>query len=136
MRKKIVAVVALGLGAAQVGTLVWATADLDLSDFNDDVMRDMDDTVKRLDSGLATKDAVSAAADARAIQEGLKWAQDYFAKKGNVEDAVKLAKQGEDRADAVARSVQAGDFDSALTNYESLVKTCRACHDAYKPPDI
>ncbi|HEV7447974.1 MAG TPA: hypothetical protein VGO18_35740 [Steroidobacteraceae bacterium] len=137
MRRKRTAVLgALGVAVGLTGPLVRATVSLDLTDFNDDVMREMDDTMKRLDSNIATRDPTSVAADAQSIRDGLKWAQDYFTKKGNVEDAVKWAKQGQDLADAVARSAQSSDFETSLTTYDSLVRTCRACHDAYKPPDI
>jgi hypothetical protein len=135
-RKRIAVLSTLGIAVGLTGPLVRATVSLDLTDFNDDVMREMDDTMKRLDSNIATRDATSVATDAQSIRDGLKWAQDYFAKKGNVEDAVKWAKQGQDLADAVARSAQSSDFDTSLGAYDSLVKTCRACHDAYKPPDI
>jgi len=135
-RKRIAVLGALGIAAGLTGPLVRATVSLDLTDFNDDVMREMDDTMKRLDSNIATRDVTSVETDARSIRDGLKWAQDYFTKKGNVEDAVKLAKQGQDLADAVARSAQSSDFDTSLSTYDSLVRTCRACHDAYKPPDI
>lgn len=138
MRRNAIAVLgALSIAVGVAGPLVGAgTVRLDLSDFNDDVMRDMDDTMKTLDSDIATRDAASIAADAQSIRHGLKWAQDYFTKKGNVEDAVKWAKQGQDLAEAVAKSAQSSDFDTSLSTYDSLVKTCRACHDAYKPPDI
>ncbi len=119
-----------------LGGLVQATVSLDLTDFNDDVMRDMDDTMKRLDSNIASRDPKSVAADAQAIRDGLKWAEDYFTKKGNVDDAVKWARQGQDLAAAVAGAARSSDFDTSLDKYDSLVKTCRACHDAYKPPDI
>jgi hypothetical protein len=76
------------------------------------------------------------AKNARSIQEGLRWAQDYFTKKGNLDDAVRWARQGQELADGLASSAQTGDFDNSLTKYDSLVKTCRACHDVYKPPDI
>jgi hypothetical protein len=137
MRRQRIAVLgALGIAVGLTGPLVRATVSLDLADFDDDVMRDMDDTMKRLDSNIALRDPKSVASDAQSIRNGLKWAQDYFTKKGNVEDAVKWAKQGQDLADGVARSAQSSDFDTSLSAYDSLVKTCRACHDAYKPPDI
>ena len=136
-RNAIVVLGALSIAFGMAGPLVAAgTVSLDLSDFNDDVMRDMDDTMKRLDSDIATRGATSVAADAQSIRDGLKWAQDYFTKKGNVEDAVNWARQGQDLADAVAKSARSSDFDTSLNTYDSLVKTCRACHDAYKPPDI
>ncbi len=138
MRRKGIAVLgALSIAVGMTVPLISAgTVSLDLSDFNDDVMRDMDDTMKTLDSDIAARDAKSAVSDARSIREGLRWAQDYFTKKGNLDDAVRWAKQGQDLAEAIASSVQSNDFDTSLNKYDSLVKTCRACHDVYKPPDI
>ena len=136
-RNAIVVLGALSIAVGMAGPLVAAgTVSLDLSDFNDDVMRDMDDTMKRLDSDIATRDAKSVASDSASIREGLGYAQEYFTKKGNVEDAVRWAKQGQDLVEAVTNTVQAGDFDTSLSKYDSLVKTCRACHNVYKPPDI
>jgi cytochrome c556 len=138
MRKQGIAVLgALSIAVGLTGPLVKAgTVSLDLSDFNDDVMRDMDDTMKRLDSDIATRDAKAVASDSASIREGLGYAQEYFRKKGNFEDAVRWAKQGRDLVEAVTNTTQAGDFDTSLSKYDSLVKTCRACHDVYKPPDI
>jgi cytochrome c556 len=135
MRTRIVATAAVVVAAA-AGTWALAAASLDLSDFNEDIMKDMDDTVKALDSNISAHDVKSAANEAQSIRNGLHWAEDYFAKKGNVEDAVKLAKRGEELADAVGKSVNLNDFDAALTSYDLLVKNCRTCHDAYKPPDL
>jgi len=125
------ALVALGL----LGTLASAAADVDLSDFDDDVMRNMDDTVKSLDSHLALRDAKSAQLDAQALQQGLHWAEEYFTRKGNVQRAVRFAKQAEDLASEVGKAAAASDLEAAQTTYDSLVRSCRACHDVYKPPD-
>ena len=125
------ALVALGL----LGTLACAAADVDLADFDDDVMRNMDDTVKSLDSHLAMGDAKSAQIDAQTIQKGLHWAEEYFTRKGNVPRAVQFAKQTEDLASEIAKAAAASDFEAAQTTYDSLVRSCRACHDVYKPPD-
>jgi len=135
MGSRIVAAAGLVVAAA-VGTWTLAAASLDLSDFNEDIMKDMDDTVKALDSNITARDVTSAVSEAQSIRNGLHWAEDYFGKKGNVADAVKLAKRGEELADAVGKSVSLNDFDAALTSYDLLVKNCRTCHDAYKPPDL
>jgi hypothetical protein len=125
--------IAVGLTGSQV---LAGTVNLDLSDFDDDVMHGLDDTMKTLDSDIATRNVKSVAGDTRSIQESLSWAQEYFTRKGNLDDAVRWAKQGQDFAAAIARSAEASDFDTSLSKYDSLVKTCRACHDVYKPPDI
>jgi hypothetical protein len=138
MRRKWIAVLgALGIAVGLAGPLIAAgPISLDLSDFNDDVMRDLDDTMKRLDSDISLRDAKSVASDSALIREGLQYAQDYFTKKGNVDDAVRWARQGRDLAEAVAGAAQANDYDTSLNKYDLLVKTCRSCHDVYKPPDI
>jgi hypothetical protein len=133
------AIIARGVFAtalALLGTLASAAANVDLTDFNDDVMRNMDDTVKSLDSDIAGHDSKSAQADAGSIRDGLHWAEEYFTRKGNVQDAVELAKEGQSLAASVARSAASNDFDAALTSYDLLVRTCRRCHDAYKPPEL
>jgi hypothetical protein len=135
MTRKRVMLAAL-LSLALPPAALWATVDLDLKDFDEDVMRDVDDTVKSLDSDIATHNSASAIAEAQTIQQALKYAEDYFVKKGNVDDAVKWARQGEDQAQAVRSSVAASDFDAASDRYEALMKTCRACHDVYRPPDL
>ncbi len=136
MHRRVVTAVGLVIAAAAASTWALGAASLDLSDFNQDIMRDMDDTVKALDSNIATRDVKSATSEAQSIHEGLHWAEDYFKKKGNVEDAVKWARRGEELADSVGNAVAANDFDAALASYDLLVKTCRACHDVYKPPDF
>ncbi len=129
------AIWALAAGAA----LAWGTlaaAELDLTDFNDDVMKTMDDSAKSLNSDLSDRNASSAAADAAAIVSGMKLAEEYFVRKGTVPDAVKWAKQAQDLATQVARSVAANDFTTALDSYDTLQKTCHTCHNVYKPPEL
>jgi hypothetical protein len=131
----ILGVVSIAVGLA--GSLVSAASlNLDLSDFNDDAMRGMDDAMKSLDSDITARDAQAVTSDTQSIRQTLAWAQDYFAKKGNFPDAVRWAKEGQGLAEGIAGGAQSNNFDSSLNKYDSLVKTCRACHDAYKPPDI
>jgi hypothetical protein len=136
-RNRIVVLGAVSIAVGLTSSLIAAgTFSLDLSDFNDDVMRDMDDTMKRLDSDIATRDVKSVVADSVSLREGLKYAQDYFTKKGNLDDAIRWAKQGQDLTEAIGGAAQASDLELSLSKYDALVKTCRSCHDVYKPPDI
>lgn len=111
-------------------------AGVDLSDFDAELMRSMDDAVKTLDLSIGSKDAPAVTTDARFIVEGLQWAEGYFSRKGNADDAVKLAADGQGFAAAIETAASQNDFDAAFTAYRSLVKTCRSCHDAYKPPSL
>jgi hypothetical protein len=111
-------------------------AGIDLSDFDEDAMRAVDDASKELESSLASKDTQVALANAQFIRDSLQWAEGYFGKKGNVDDAVRLARQGQELATAIEKSVKASDFEAASGSYDSLVRTCKRCHDAYKPPKL
>ena len=116
---------------------VWlvgaALAEIDLSDFDDDTMRAMDDAMKDLEPVIGGKSAIAAQTDAQTIQEGLKWTEAYFTKKGNFDDAVQIAKHGEDLVAEVQANVSKSDFDAAMTAARAVEKNCHACHDLYKP---
>jgi hypothetical protein len=136
MRAAIIARSTLAAVLVMSGVLVYAAANIDLTDFDDDVMKNMDDSVKSLDTDLATHDVRSAQIDAGTIRDGLHYAEEYFTRKGNVADAVQWAKQGGELASNVAKSAASNDFEAASASYDSLIKTCRRCHDAYKPPEL
>lgn len=108
-------------------------AEIDLSDFDDDLMRSMDDSIKDLEPVIAAGNAQSAANDVAVILDGLKWTQDYFVKKGNTDDAVKFARDSLQRVDAVQKALAAKDLQAAADSARMLPKSCKACHDVYKP---
>ena len=107
--------------------------DLDLTDFDDDSMRDMDDANKDLQPVLGAKNAAAALADAGVIQNVLKQTEAYFTKRGGTEDAVRIAQQGETSITAVIKALRANDFDAAAAAARDTAKNCRSCHDVYKP---
>jgi hypothetical protein len=121
-------------------TVLWlssATATgIDLADFDTDTMQAVDDASKELESGLAARESQAAIANAEFIRDSLKWAEGYFANKGNVGDAVQWARQGWGYAADIARTVGEGNFEAASEAYDSLRRTCKSCHDAYKPPSL
>jgi hypothetical protein len=112
------------------GTVI---AELDLSDFDDDLMRTMDDTNKYLEPDINAKNAKNAREGAETIQQGLKWTEDYFAHKGGVDDGVKLAQEGQVRTQEILQALDKNDFDKAAMSARELTKNCRSCHDLYKP---
>jgi len=110
-----------------------AHVDIDLTDFDDDSMRDMDDANKDLQPVLGAKNAAAALADAGVIQNVLKQTEAYFTKRGGTEDAVRIAQQGETSITAVIKALRANDFDAAAAAARDTAKNCRSCHDVYKP---
>jgi hypothetical protein len=128
--------VSAGLISVLACTLVLADGvhvDLDLTDFDDDSMRDMDDANKDLQPVLGAKNADAALADAQVIQNVLKATEDYFTKKGGTDNAVKIARQGELSVAAVIAALGKSDFDTAAAAARDTAKNCRSCHDIYKP---
>jgi hypothetical protein len=110
-------------------------AELDLSDFDDDLMRSMDDAVKDLDSNVGGQDAKASLADAEVLRDGLAWAEKYFSAKPAAPRGPGLAREGQEHVAAVVKSIEAGDFNAASDRVRDVVRTCKACHEAYKPPE-
>jgi cytochrome c556 len=120
-----------GLLAVLSGGAVFA--EVDLKDFDDDLMRDMDTAIKDLEPVVGAKNAVAATGDAELLRDGFKQTEDYFARKGNAADAVEFARKSEELTAAVLKEITANDFDAAANSARALSKSCRACHDVYKP---
>jgi hypothetical protein len=110
-------------------------AELDFSDFDDTTMRSMDDAVKDLDSNVGGQDAGAALANVTVLRDGLAWAEQYFAKRTDTPLAPGFAREAQEHLAALAKALEAQDFDAAHANVRAVVKTCKSCHEAYKPPD-
>ena len=110
-------------------------AEIDFSDFDDDLMRSMDDAIKELDSNVGGQDAKASLANVAVLQEGLVWAEKYFVNKPEAPLGAGYAREGKEHLAALTQSLEAGNFDAATGNVRAVVKTCKACHEAYKPPE-
>jgi hypothetical protein len=124
------------VAAVMCGALARAQSahvDLDLADFDDDSMRDMDDANKDLQPVLGAKNAAAALSDAQLIQSVLKETETWFSKKGGTDTAVKIARDGEASVAEVIAAIGRQDFDAAATAARATAKNCRSCHDIYKP---
>jgi hypothetical protein len=115
-----------------LGGAAWAAAELDLSDFDTLLMQDMDATVKDLEPLIGGRNAAAATEAVTFLEEGLAWTASYFAAKG-VPDAEQLAREGKQRALAARTAIAGGDFKAAAAAAREVAKSCRACHDAYRP---
>jgi len=130
MRKKWLAAGVMVTLAASV-----MAADIDFSDFDDELMQSMDDAIKELDSNVGGQDAKASLANAEVIRDGLAWAEKYFAAKPEAPLGVGYAREGKEHVAALVQAVEAGNFDAASSSVRAVVKTCKACHEAYKPPE-
>ena len=110
-------------------------ADIDFSDFDDDLMRSMDDAVKELDSNVGGQDAKASLANAAVLQDGLEWAEKYFTAKPEAPLGAGYAREGREHLAALVQAIEAGNFDAASSGVRAVIKTCKSCHEAYKPPE-
>jgi ferric-dicitrate binding protein FerR (iron transport regulator) len=96
-------------------------------------MQRIDRHSQSIQRNLAMKDPVAAMADARELGKVYGLMKDYFARRGDANDAVKLSRDGAALADAAVKSIQVNDFEAASQTATSLARACRDCHVKYKP---
>ena len=120
-------------------TLAAATAQgaqsvpLDLHDYDDELMRTLDQTVKYFEPDLSAGNATAAAEDAQVLRDGYQWMERYFQAKTGAEDAVKIAQLGEQYIVQAEKYAAEKNFDAAADSAHEAAKTCRVCHDTFKP---
>ncbi len=107
-------------------------AEVDLTDFDTLLMNDMDGTVKQLEPLIGGRNSAAATEAAVFLEEGFDWTEQYFSAKG-VADGAKLARDGKQRAQAVRTALAANDFKAAAAAARDVAKSCRACHEVYRP---
>ena len=127
------------MAGAALATLALAAgayaADLDLSDFDDSLMRSMDDAIKDLDSNVGGQELGAAQANVEILREGLAWAEKYFSDKPEAPRGAGFARESQENLALVTKSLEARDFDAASNGVRAVVRSCKACHEAYKPPE-
>jgi len=121
------------IGLCSAISINQVQAEIDLRDYDDELMRSLDKTIKYFEPDITAGNAQSATEDAEILLDGFKYTEDYFTKKGNAADAVKISQQGQEFIAAALKSVAASDFETAAEAARGVARTCRACHDVYKP---
>lgn len=106
---------------------------LDLHDYDDELMRDLDKTIKYFEPDITAGNAQGAIEDAAVLQEGFKYTEDYFSKKANAGDAVSISRQGLEAVATAVKLVSEKNFEAAAAAARQTAQTCRSCHDIYKP---
>ncbi len=108
---------------------------LDFADFDDALMREMDDAIKDLDSNLGGQDSNASRANVVVLRDGLAWAEQYFVKKPEAPLGVGYVREGQQHLAATLAAIEARDFEAANGHLRGVVRSCKACHEAYKPPE-
>jgi len=107
-------------------------ASIDLHDYDNDLMRDLDKTIKYFEPDLTAQNADAAKEDAQVLLDGFKYTEGYFSKKG-AQDAVEISRKGVKVIGEVLASVDSNNFEAAATAARQTPELCKSCHDLYKP---
>ena len=124
-----IAIASLAMAATAIA------ADLDFSDFDDSLMRSMDDAIKELDSNVGGQEKQGALENAALLRDGLAKAEQYFSARTDTPRAPGFARDSQQQLTLLVESIEAGNFDAAAGNVRALARSCKACHQAYKPPE-
>jgi len=128
MRRFLIGVsLCVGLGCSPV------VAAFDFKDYDDELMRDLERTVKYFEPDITAKNAEAAKEDAGVLSDGFRYTEDYFAKKGNAADAVEISRKGAKLIAEAQDYVEKADFEAAAASAREAVSVCKSCHEIYKP---
>jgi hypothetical protein len=108
-------------------------AALDLHDYDNDLMRDLEKTIKYFEPDITAKNADAVKEDADLLADGFRYTESYFSKKGNAADAVEISKKGAKLIAEVRADIEKADFEAAAAVAREAPEVCKSCHDIYKP---
>lgn len=107
-------------------------AAIDLHDYDNELMRDLDKTIKYFEPDLTAQNADAAKEDAQVLLDGFKYTESYFSKKG-AQDAVEISRKGVNVIGDVLANVDSNNFEAAAAAARQAPELCKSCHDLYKP---
>lgn len=96
-----------------------------------DDMRDIEDTLKDLDSEVSMKNP-KATDHAKEVQAYFEKVEGFYAGQADKPEGVKLSQATRSAAAEVVQAAQGGDFDAAGSAVARLTRSCKACHDVYR----
>ncbi len=105
----------------------------DYRDYDDDLMRDLERTVKYFEPDITAQNADAALEDAEMLAGGFRYTEDYFRKKPGAEDAVEISRKGGKLVAEARALIGKADFEAAAAAAREATTVCKSCHDAYKP---
>lgn len=99
---------------------------------DDDFMRSVEDTHKSLTGHVGVGNAPGSIADARELSGMFAQIEAFYIEKGDAPDAVTLSRQSRELSEAIAKSVNGKDFETANLKSTELSRACKSCHNFYK----
>jgi len=122
-------VVGFGLSALLVSTQTSAVSDA--GDIDTYVMQDLETAIKDLEPVLGANNFESARADAEVLRDGLRYIEQYFSAKGGADDAIKIARDGQELVSSLFQHLEKNDSTAAIEAARATEKNCKRCHDLY-----
>jgi hypothetical protein len=107
-------------------------AAIDFHDYDNDLMRDLDKTIKYFEPDINAKNADAAQEDGAVLLDGFRYTEDYFRKKG-ADDAVEISRKGVALVSGILENVKQNNFEAAAASARDAPQLCKSCHDIYKP---
>jgi len=102
------------------------------ADISAEDMRNAEDTLRDLDSNLALQNR-KALDEARELAQFFQQVGAHYTARPDAARGVDFAGRSQDFAQAVATAVEAGNYDAAQDALSDLTRSCKACHEVYKP---
>ena len=122
---------ALGLGI--FAGAAAATPLPDYRDYDDELMRDLERTVKYFEPDITAQNADAALEDAEMLAGGFRYTEDYFRKKPGADDAVEISRRGGKLIAETRDLIGKADFEAAAATAREATAICKSCHEIYKP---
>lgn len=107
-------------------------AAIDLRDYDNDLMRDLDKTIKYFEPDITAKNADAAKEDAEILLNGFKYTESYFDRRGAA-DAVEISRKGLQVVNDAMKNIEQNNFDAAAAAAREAPQLCKSCHEIYKP---
>lgn len=118
----------LAVNLAVAAALVTA-AGLEISS---DLMQNIEEATKSLDSSVALKDGKAAVTESRELQALFAQVEAFYKLHPEAGQGLALSQKARGLADEVARHVASNDFSAAAGAVDDLARSCKQCHEVYK----
>lgn len=129
-KRMILALVGALAGLAPVAA---ETTKSEFADYDDDLMKDLDRTIKYFEPDISGGNEPGIADDIATLRQGFQYTEKYFARRGSAADAVKISQDGLKLLNLVQLNVVEKNLDAAAAAARDVADACKACHDVYKP---
>jgi cytochrome c556 len=133
MKRKKTILLAMLAALAGAGVALAEPAKSEYPDYDDELMKDLDRTIKYFEPDITASNESGVADDLAVLRQGFQYTEKYFAKRGNAPDAVKISQDGLKALDGVQKAFSEKKIDDAAAQARIATDACKACHDVYKP---